>query len=180
MIDARLDTRVAAPVRLEETARRLRDMLATRHPVDSFRLRTNLNTMSDWQRIQRIMEAMWATVGAVAVLLGGFGMFAVTTLSARSRRREIGIRLAAGAQPGDILRQFLREAAATSFAGGVAGALAGAATLAALARVPVAVELSALHILVGITGAIGVGMLFGLRPARRAAKLDPAAVLAEE
>lgn len=172
--------RVAAPVRLEETARRLRDMLARRHPVDSFRLRTNLNTMSDWQRIQRIMETMWATVGAAAVLLGGFGMFAVTTLSARSRRREIGIRLAAGAQPGDILLQFLGEAAATSFAGGVAGALAAAATLAALARVPVAVELSALHILVAITGAIGVGMLFGLRPARRAAKLDPAAVLAEE
>ena len=169
-----ITVRVAAPARLEDTARRLRDMLAARHDVDGFFLHTSSGSMHEWERVQRTMEAVWATVGAIALLLGGFGMFAVTTMSARSRRREIGIRLAAGAGPRNILRQFLRETAATSLAGAVVGAVASAATLLALARASVVVEISALHMLLAIAGAIAVGMLFGLLPARRAAKLDPA------
>lgn len=170
----RITVRVAAPARLEDTARRLRDMLAARHDLDSFRLDTSSGSMHEWERVQRTMEAVWATVGAIALLLGGFGMFAVTTMSARSRRREIGLRLAAGAGHRNILRQFLRETAATSLAGAVVGAVASAATLLALARASVVVEISALHMLLAIAGAIAVGMLFGLLPARRAAKLDPA------
>ena len=166
--------RVAPPVRLEDTARRLHDILAARHSVDTFYVDTNAGSMAQWELMQRIAQALWATVGAIAALLGGFGMFAVITISVRARRREIGIRLAAGAGPKDILRQFLREAAASGFAGGVVGAVACVATLAALKRVPVPVEISALHILVAIAGAIALGMLFGWLPARRAAKLDPA------
>ena len=170
----RMTVRVAAPARLEQTARRLRDMLATRHDVDTFHLRTSSGSMEEWEEVHRVIEAAWATVGAIAVLLGGFGMFAVTTISVRARRREIGIRLAAGAGPKNILRQFLGEAAATGCAGGIVGAAACVVTLALLKRVPVPVEISPLHILVAITGAIALGMLFGLLPARRAAKLDPA------
>ncbi len=43
------------------------------------------------------MEAVWGGVGIVALLLGGFGVFAVAVISVRARRREIGIRIAAGA-----------------------------------------------------------------------------------
>lgn len=170
----RITVRVAAPTRLEDTARRLRDMLATRHDLDTFRLHTRSGSMGEWEEVHRVMEAVWATVGAIAVLLGGFGMFAVTTISVRARRREIGIRLAAGGGPKNILLQFLGEAAATGCAGGIVGGAACVLTLALLKRVPVPVEISALHILVAIAGAIALGMLFGWLPARRAAKLDPA------
>ena len=174
----RITVRVASPARLEDTTRRLRAALAARHGPDTFYLRTRSGSMEEWEELQQLLQALWSAVCAVMLLLGGFGIFAVATVAARSRWREIGIRLAIGAGRRDILRQFLGESAAISATGGVLGAVASTATLLALARVSVPVEVAQLHILGALSGAIALGMLFGFLPARRAANLDPAALAA--
>lgn len=172
--------RVANPARLEETARSLHALLFRRHGADTFRLHTRSGSMGEWPRVQHTMQAAGVAVGVILVVLGGFGVFAVTVISVRSRRREIGIRLAAGAVPNDILRQFLGEASAVGLAGGVLGVLASAATLYAIGQIPAPVELAPWHVVVALAGAATLAMLFSLPPALRAAKMDPLAVLATE
>ncbi len=174
-----IDVRVAAPERLEATARRLHSLLAGRHGLDTFHLRTSSGSMNEWAEVQRVMRAAWATAGGIAVLLGGFGVLAVTVISVRARRREIGIRVAAGARRRDILGQFLWEAAAVSLAGALLGAIGSAATLYAISRIPAPVAVSPLHVLAALAGATAVGVLFSLLPALRAARLDPVAALSD-
>ena len=174
-----IDVRVAAPERLEATAGRLHSLLAARHGLDTFNLRTRSGSMVDWARAQNLMQAVWATAGGVAVLLGGFGVLAVTVISVRARRREIGIRVAAGARRKDILGQFLWEAAAVSLAGALLGAIGSGATLYAISRIPAPVAVSPSHVLGALAGATAVGVLFSLLPALRAARLDPVAALSD-
>ena len=174
-----IDVRVAMPARLEQTARRLHSLLAGRHGLETFHLSTRSGSMVDWARAQSLMQAVWGTAGGVAALLGGFGVLAVTVISVRARRREIGIRVAAGARRRDILGQFLWEAAAVSLAGALLGATGSAATLYAISRIPAPVAVSPLHVLGALAGAIAVGVLFSLLPALRAARLDPVAALSD-
>ncbi len=97
-------------------------------------------------------------VAAVALLLGGFGVANVLLAAVSERTREIGLRLAVGAEPADIRRQFLIEAVTLSLLGGLGG----------VAPAPVPVAIGA-----GLGVALVLGVLFGSYPAQRAARLDP-------
>ncbi|MCK6372235.1 MAG: ABC transporter permease [Gammaproteobacteria bacterium] len=113
-------------------------------------------------------------VAVIATLIGGTVIMSLMLIAVSERRREIGVRRAVGASRGDIMRQFLAEAAVVSFAGGLLGiivGLAGAAVAAAITRLPPAILW---EVIVGSAALSAViGLVFGLQPAWRAANVDP-------
>ncbi len=166
------------PQHLEKTALAVQDLLVARHGgLDGFYVRTSSGSVAEWTRVQAVLERAWMVAGGIFVLLSGFGVMATSWMTARSRRREVAIRMAAGARRRDVLRQFLGEAAAVSVAGGVLGIGASLATLLALARIPAPVVFSPWAVLAALACTAGLGMAFGILPARRAAGLDPVAAL---
>jgi putative ABC transport system permease protein len=120
-------------------------------------------------------------IAAVSLVVGGIGVMNIMLVSVTERTREIGIRMAIGAQAGDIMTQFLVEAVVLALIGGVAGALVGIGAIRALSDGldwPMKLDPVALAIAVATSAATGIA--FGFFPARRAAGLDPIVALRHE
>jgi putative ABC transport system permease protein len=129
---------------------------------------------------QATLEVVSAVIAVIALLLGGFGVASVLLAAVSERTREIGLRLAVGAEPADIGRQFLVEAVTLSLLGGVLGILLAFGLQPALSATKLArgareflpspsLEAALLALLV----ALALGLAFGFYPARRASRLDP-------
>jgi len=120
-------------------------------------------------------------VAAISLIVGGIGVMNIMLVSVTERTSEIGLRKALGATPGDLLRQFLFEAATLSVLGGLMGVGVG---LLAATLVPrftsIAVTITPEPILVAVAVAAGVGLVFGVYPAMRAARLAPIEALRAE
>jgi len=141
---------------------------------DDFSVRNLSEIASAQQEGASVMTTLLAAVAAVALLVGGIGIMNIMLVSVTERTREIGVRMAVGAKPRDILLQFLAEALALSLAGGVIGAATGLLTaqqLAARFHWPMLVQPAIIAISIGFSGLVGI--VFGLYPARKASLLDP-------
>jgi putative ABC transport system permease protein len=127
------------------------------------------------------LTILLASVAAISLLVGGIGVMNIMLVSVTERTQEIGLRKALGATPRDLLRQFLIEAATLSFVGGVLGVCAG---LLAGILVPhfagIAVTITPTPVIIAVVVAAGVGLIFGVYPAARAARLAPIAALRAE
>jgi putative ABC transport system permease protein len=120
-------------------------------------------------------------VAGISLVVGGIVIMNIMLVSVTERTREIGIRKALGARRRDVLMQFLVEAATLSLSGGSIGVLLGiglALLVAAISPLPAAVSWVA--ILLGLTMSTVIGLVFGIYPAARAAKLDPIVALRQE
>jgi putative ABC transport system permease protein len=120
-------------------------------------------------------------VAAVSLLVGGIGIMNIMLVSVTERTREIGTRLAIGALEREVLLQFLVEAIALSCLGGFWGivlALAASVMITNALEVPFILDISI--ILIASLFSVGVGIVFGYFPARRAAQLDPIEALRHE
>jgi putative ABC transport system permease protein len=127
------------------------------------------------------MTGMLGAVAGVSLLVGGIGIMNIMLVSVTERTREIGIRLAIGAQERDILVQFMVEATVLSLIGGLIGIALGmglAGLASATMSIPFSPSLPVIALAVGFSGAIG--MVFGFFPALRAARLDPIDALRHE
>jgi putative ABC transport system permease protein len=126
------------------------------------------------QQSTETLSLLLASIAAVSLVVGGIGIMNIMLVSVTERTREIGVRVAVGARPRDILLQFLIEALTLSLLGGLLGAAVGlgvARFLASQFQWPLLVRPDVILLALGFSALIGVG--FGLYPARKASRLDP-------
>ncbi|KFE36461.1 ABC transporter permease [Thioclava atlantica] len=124
--------------------------------------------------VNAVLTGLLSSVAAVSLLVGGIGIMNIMLVSVTERTREIGIRLAVGAQARQVLMQFLVEAVVLSVLGGVIGILCGLALAyvgAQIMAIPFSPSLGVIALAFGFSAL--VGMVFGYFPARAAARLDP-------
>jgi putative ABC transport system permease protein len=120
-------------------------------------------------------------ISSVALLVGGIGVMAIMMVSVTDRTREIGLRMACGATRREILWQFLVEAATLTLIGGLIGILFGLGTGEAVKRLlAMQAGVPLWSAVVATAVSIGIGLIFGLLPANRAARMDPVEALRHE
>jgi putative ABC transport system permease protein len=127
------------------------------------------------------MHLLMIVIASVSLLVGGIGIMNIMLVSVTERIREIGIRMAIGATPADVLTQFLIEAVVLALFGGLIGVslgLVGAKGLAWLASWPIIIDYKMVVLAFAISA--GVGIFFGFYPAHKAAQLDPIEALRYE
>lgn len=163
----------------------LRDFFRQRHRVaanepDTVQIRNLSEIAATRDASARTLSLLLAAVAAVSLLVGGIGVMNIMLVSVTERTKEIGLRLAVGARPRDILRQFLLEAVLLALLGGAAGVAAGIGVAQAMAGFgwPVLIRWDAVVLAVAVSGL--TGLFFGYWPARRAARLDPIQALRHE
>jgi putative ABC transport system permease protein len=157
---------------------RERHGLAARARPDDFAVQGEDRMLAGQRDAAASLTLLTSGLGALALLVGGAGILALMLLSVKERTPEIGLRMAVGARPRDVLAQFLLEAAALAVGGWAAGlALAGLGAVAVrvLTAWPLAVPRGALA--ASLAMAAGTGLVFGALPARAAARLPPVQAL---
>ena len=168
------------PKGLGATMRAVKDVLARRHVGRSFVVQGDIETRIGFTGMERILSALIGAVGAISLFVGGMGVTSVMLVSVSERTREIGIRMATGARYRDILRQFLLEAVAITVAGGTLGTVLGFASSVVLSFFDMPAGFSAWFVIAALGCATGTGLIAGMAPARKAARLDPVAALAAQ
>ena len=159
------------------------EIVAARHRTGARYSVQNLGGILDAaSAIANVLTAVLVLVSAIALVISGIGIMNIMLVTVTERTREIGIRMSLGASKDDVLLQFLLEAVLISVGGGVLGILAGVAlpVTADLLQDQVKIPISILSIAVAFLVSFGVGILFGILPARRAARLNPTEALRYE
>jgi putative ABC transport system permease protein len=126
------------------------------------------------QRTNQIFNVVLGALAGISLLVGGIGIMNIMLASVLERIKEIGLRLAVGAQKADIIWQFLLEATLISITGGLIGILLGmliAVSISRLADIPTIITIPSIVLSFGV--AATVGLIFGIAPARKAANQDP-------
>ena len=169
-------------VALLEIERVLRREHKIRPGADNdFSIRNQADVLSTFQQTTQTFSFLLAAIAAVSLLVGGIGIMNIMLVSVTERTQEIGVRKALGATRFNILFQFLVEALVLCFVGGVFGIAigwAGAVTLSRLAHWNTLVSPMAIGL--AFVFCAGVGLFFGIWPARRASTLDPVVALRHE
>jgi putative ABC transport system permease protein len=171
-----ISVRAAPGSDVDRLAKSVSALLRTRHPDTStpFELVVPRELLRARLRAQRTFDIVLVSTGCIALIIAGVGIMNVMLASVTERKREIGVRLAVGARPRDVVGQFTIEAGLLCLVGGVAGIPLGAIfawAVSAFAGWPVAISAGGLG--VALTLSASVGLAFGIYPAYLAASNDP-------
>ncbi|HXM37922.1 MAG TPA: ABC transporter permease [Gemmatimonadales bacterium] len=148
---------------------------------NDFTVDTAEGLIAFWQSLTRVIFTVVPAVVAIGIVVGGIVIMNIMLMSVTERTREIGIRKSLGATRADIRRQFLAESVTLALAGGVLGLAVGsglAGLVGVLTPLPARVTLWSVGVAIGL--GMSVGVLFGVYPAARAARLDPITALRAE
>jgi putative ABC transport system permease protein len=130
--------------------------------------------LAEQQRTRRLFEIVMVSIAAISLLVGGIGIMNIMLASVMERTKEIGVRRAIGATRRDIIRQFLVETTLITLTGGLAGVIVGVALSQFVAYAAGwSTIISPISVILSCAVSVTVGIVFGLYPAMRAAKLDP-------
>ncbi len=157
----------------------LRGLLNVSHrEAGDFTIVSPAELLAEQRRTQRIFEMVMVAIASISLLVGGIGIMNIMLASVMERTREIGVRRAIGARRKDVIRQFLTETTIISLAGGVLGIVVGVGLSQAIGRLAGwATIVTTSSIVLAFVVSVSIGLVFGLYPAVRAARLDPVKAL---
>jgi putative ABC transport system permease protein len=148
---------------------------------DDFQIRNQADFLNIFSETTQVFTYLLAGIAAVSLLVGGIGIMNIMLVSVTERTREIGVRKALGATKLNILLQFLIEAVVLCLLGGLLGVLLGSGVAGILRNsLQWNTQISPGSVLLAFGFSAAVGVLFGVWPARRAARLDPILALRYE
>jgi putative ABC transport system permease protein len=170
---------------LDRAERQIRELLRRRHRLrdkpDDFTIQNQATLLATERDTARSMTLLIGSVASISLLVGGVGILAVMLISVGERANEIGLRRALGALRRDIVVQFLLESGMLAGAGGLAGVIGGVGAaygVSALGYWETVISWPAAA--VGFGFSVTVGLVFGIYPALRAARLEPIVALTTE
>jgi putative ABC transport system permease protein len=162
-------------VNMPEAAQVVRAILdSSHHGADDFSIVVPAELLAEQKRTEQLFNTVMVAIASISLLVGGIGIMNIMLASILERTREIGLRRAVGARQSDIVRQFVVEATMISFAGGTIGVVFGfviSRLIAWLAGWSTIVTFSSIALAFLVS--ISVGLVFGIYPATKAARLDP-------
>jgi putative ABC transport system permease protein len=175
----------------EATAEDIRYVLRTNHGItdagkDDFDVQTSSSGLETFDSILAGVTFLLIAIAAISLLVGGVGIMNIMYVVVTERISEIGLKKALGARSSDILNEFLLEAIILTLIGGVLGIILGSAMAFGIALIAKALNFSWTYtiplsgIFLGLGVSSGIGIIFGVFPARRAAKMDPIEALRYE
>ncbi|MDD5439818.1 MAG: ABC transporter permease [Candidatus Omnitrophica bacterium] len=171
---------------MDQVQKSINDLLIKRHRItkdseDSFEIRNMADIKETMEATTKTMTWLLGSIAAISLLVGGIGIMNIMLVSVTERTREIGLRKAIGARESDIMLQFLIEAVVMTFSGGVTGIIFGAGIALLMALIAGwTIKISLFSVILATTFSVVVGVIFGLWPARQAARLNPIEALRYE
>jgi putative ABC transport system permease protein len=181
-----VNVQVVSSDRMEIAQQQLTSLLRQRHRLiagqdDDFNIFNQKEIADTVNSVSTIITLLLGAVAGISLLVGGIGIMNIMLVSVTERTREIGIRIAVGAQPGDIRLQFLIEAITLSLLGGLIGVLCGIGAsklVGVVANFQAIVSTGSVLLAFGVSSIIGI--FFGFYPAHKAAALNPIEALRYE
>ena len=161
-------------------------LLRQRHRIrpgaeDDFSVRNISEVVATRTATTRLMSLLLGAVATISLIVGGIGIMNIMLVSVTERIREIGLRMAVGAGPADVRRQFLAEAMLLSLGGGVLGiviGVGGALLVGRFSELPTVLNSQVVLLAAGFS--VATGLFFGYYPARKASQLDPIDALRQQ
>ncbi|UCD15943.1 MAG: ABC transporter permease [Candidatus Omnitrophota bacterium] len=181
-----IDVEVKDMSLMQEAQDSITGLVVKRHRIsddnkDSFQIRNMAEIQETLESTTRTMTWLLGSIAAISLLVGGIGIMNIMLVSVTERTREIGLRKAIGARKADIMKQFLIESVVMTFSGGIIGVGFGI-LIAVLLSIFAgwATKVLASSVVLATLFSITVGLVFGLWPARKAARLNPIEALRYE
>jgi len=181
-----INVQIVSAERMEAAQQQIASLLRQRHRLmpgqnDDFNIFNQKEIADTVNSISKIITLLLGSIAGISLVVGGIGIMNIMLVSVTERTREIGIRIAVGAQPGDIRLQFLIEAVTLSLFGGLIGVLFGVGAshlVGVFADFKAVVSTGSIILAFGVSS--GIGIFFGFYPAHKAAALDPIVALRYE
>jgi len=183
--------KLVSPDNVDKSLERIKEILRDKHDLDrgdknDFTARSMSQGLDVISSITDALKFFLVAISAIALVVGGFGIMNIMLANVQERTREIGLRKALGAKTKDISNQFLIESVVITFVGGIIGIIIGILISVLVAKIAQGLGykwdlvITFSSILLGCGVSIGIGLIFGIIPARRASKLNPIEALRYE